>query len=509
MRTKLLTVLRDDLFTALQLMDRLTRGPAFSPELKIVRLFTDGSALQLVARTDQGGLALTVGATGQSALDVLIPIEPLTAITKLAPAGSSLQLVPDGSNALRLEYERNRSRLVGVATVASGGRHTWPAFEGAVTSVTLSADALRASLPMVIFAAATDDARPLLQSVNIVVADGQAELAATNGFHVMVRRLPAHHGEPWAAIMPLRMAETLAAILDALEVDGDTVMLRRAETALMTEYGPAVLWSQTLEGTYPDYRRVLPAGDLPIRAQLPQPDLRRLAAAAAIVNQTEAALQIRPGLVAMYAEDDDRGDVHPVCPAQADQAFTTFINPKWVGAAIKVMPRGDLTLGASQPQAPVMVSPAADTLYLLMPLHMGSRPPRLPEPALDLFQQMEQSPPAGSADPDEAANPEFFAAAQATYSADRIPSGKIKKPFAHKGCLWVNTGNLNGTLECVRAVARGDWPGAVTTYADRSRLPGTAGGAFSYAGLLVRHGKNEYILTGEKLQLAAASGGLR
>lgn len=499
----MLTVLRDDLLTALELMARLTRGQSFLPEMKMARLFTEGPVFRLVARSDLGGLALTLGATVQGALDVLIPIEPLAAVVKMAPAGASLKLVPDGSSALRLEYPRNRSRLVGVATADSGGRHIWPNFDDAASSAALSADTLRASLPMVIFAAATDEARPILQSVNVAVADGQAELAATNGFHIMLRRLPARHGEPWSAIMPLLMANTLTALLNTLDGDGDTLTLSRSESALVAEYGPAVLWSQMLDGKYPDYHRVLPSGDLPVQARVPQSDLRRLATATTIVSQTEAALQIRPGLVAMYAEDAQCGDVHPICPAEAEQTFTTFINPKWVGAAIKVMPRGDLTVSASEPQAPVMVSPSADTLYLLMPVHMGSRPPNIPEPELDLFQQMKQTPPASGPVAREAAtaDPELFAAAEVTYSADRIPSGKIKKPFAYKGCLWVTTGIANGSLECTRVVARADWRGAVTTYAEKSRPPREASGTISYAGVLARHGKNEYVLTDEKLHL--------
>lgn len=88
----------------------------------------------------------------------------------------------------------------------------------------------------------------------------------------------------------------------------------------------------------------------------------------------------------------------------------------------------------------------------------------------------------------------------ASYSADKIAQGKIRKPFSWKNVLWVCTGTHSKSAEAYRLVPERFFDGEPTTYNEVAMLP------FEqrikpegfYHGMRVRHGKQDCILVGPK-----------
>lgn len=62
---------------------------------------------------------------------------------------------------------------------------------------------------------------------------------------------------------------------------------------------------------------------------------------------------------------------------------------------------------------------------------------------------------------------------QASYSADLIPSGKIRRPFTFENAMWVCVGSssLHGISEAsaYRLMPESSFPGPLTTYAAKTR----------------------------------------
>ena len=88
----------------------------------------------------------------------------------------------------------------------------------------------------------------------------------------------------------------------------------------------------------------------------------------------------------------------------------------------------------------------------------------------------------------------------ASYSADKIAQGKIRKPFSWKNGLWVCTGTNSKSAEAYRLVPERFFDGEPTTYNEVAMLP------FEqrikpegfYHGMRVRHGKQDCVLVGPK-----------
>ena len=92
----------------------------------------------------------------------------------------------------------------------------------------------------------------------------------------------------------------------------------------------------------------------------------------------------------------------------------------------------------------------------------------------------------------------------ASYSADKIIEGKVRKPFEYDGALYVNTGgywdskNIYGCeAGAWRLVPLSEYQGEITTYREKSG-PG-------YEGIRVKWKKSEYVLTGPKVIFKTAT----
>jgi hypothetical protein len=97
---------------------------------------------------------------------------------------------------------------------------------------------------------------------------------------------------------------------------------------------------------------------------------------------------------------------------------------------------------------------------------------------------------------------DLFTLAEASRSTEKIPEGKIRKPFFWKGELYVCTGSTGASCQCHHVVPADKWTGEKLTYADKAK---SQPGSFTYAGILVKHGKTEYVLTGTTLTILRAT----
>ncbi len=518
--------LQDNLSLALRLVTRVIPARALLPEQEMVRLTTHGPRLALLTASGEGGMALDTAAdpstslrtgTGEdTGLDVLTPARLLADLLDSAPSGENIELRLTEKGQLSVSWPRNCATL---ATMPPGSLHWPPDLEkaGPVVVARLRADDLRAVIPQVAFAAAKDEARPQLTGLCLSIKDGQAELAATDGFHLMTRKFTARAEQPVHVILPTKFCNdlwaltsaTLSAGLSAVESEDPDVKLSIAGNTVIAEYGGALVWAQIVEGTYPDYTSVTSA-PVQARALVSQAALLRLAKSASVVQSQGVALQLRPGLLAMYANTEECGDVHPVTAAQCADTFTALVNPKLITPAIKAMPKGDLELRVCGERQPVMLSPDAETLYVLMPLQGKLKD--VPEPPVDLFTLSARATESESktGDLSTVTDTELAQVAANSYSAAKIPDGKVKKPFLWKGDPYVAVSFADGSsapkcVKCVMLAPREKWNGQpVYTYAERQKMARQGDDDFGYRGVLVSYGKQAYVLTGETLTVLAA-----
>ena len=99
----------------------------------------------------------------------------------------------------------------------------------------------------------------------------------------------------------------------------------------------------------------------------------------------------------------------------------------------------------------------------------------------------------------------------ASYSADSIANeSRVRKPFAHRGSLYVSVGGTSHAATAYRLTPAGDFGGEPTTYRSRCEAGDAARSdpMGFYHGVKVRRGRAWYVLTGPKVTFhpSAAAG---
>ena len=128
------------------------------------------------------------------------------------------------------------------------------------TRFELPAETLKQIIDKTRFAISTEETRYYLNGIFLHVADDVMKAAATDGHRlarVTVPRPDGAEGMP-DVIVPRKCIAELRKLLD--EVDG-SVGVSLSATKIRFDLGPAVLTSKLIDGTFPDYSRVIPTGN--------------------------------------------------------------------------------------------------------------------------------------------------------------------------------------------------------------------------------------------------------
>ena len=128
------------------------------------------------------------------------------------------------------------------------------------TRFELPAQTLRQIVDKTRFAISSEETRYYLMGIFLHVADEKLKAAATDGHRlarVMVDKPEGADGMP-DVIIPKKCVGELRKLLD--EVEG-TVEISLSPTKVRFGLGNAVLTSKLIDGTFPDYNRVIPTGN--------------------------------------------------------------------------------------------------------------------------------------------------------------------------------------------------------------------------------------------------------
>jgi DNA polymerase III subunit beta len=187
-----------------------------------------------------------------------IPAHTLFEIVRKLPEGSQVELIAAEG---RMQVNAGRARF----TLSTLPRDDFPVIaEGELpTAFELQAATLRQIIDKTRFAISTEETRYYLNGIYLHVSDEAQPVlkaAATDGHRlarVTVARPEGAQGMP-GVIIPRKCVGELRKLLD--EVDG-TVQVSLSDSKIRFGLGNAVLTSKLIDGTFPDYSRVIPTAN--------------------------------------------------------------------------------------------------------------------------------------------------------------------------------------------------------------------------------------------------------
>ncbi|MFM9047130.1 MAG: DNA polymerase III subunit beta [Cyanobium sp.] len=254
------------------------------------------------------------------------------------------------------------------------------------TPIQLDPNALVQGLRATMFASSSDESKQLLTGVHLNL-DGQGlECAATDGHRLAVLRLPHLQqdgatddtaGEPFSVTVPARSLRELERLLTG-RPSGDPLSLFCDRGQVVLLWSDQVLTTRSLEGSYPNYRQLIPASfsrSITLERRAFTASLERVAVLADQHNNVvKMALDPARGVVTISVDAQDVGSGSEQLPAEMEgEPIEIAFNVRYLLEGLKAIGTDRVRLQCNAPTTPAVLSPVgegSEYIYLVMPVQI-------------------------------------------------------------------------------------------------------------------------------------------
>jgi DNA polymerase III subunit beta len=370
--------LQENLSKGLSLVSRAVAARSTLPVLGNILLATDNGRLRLSATNLELGITCWVGAKIEEDGSVTVPAKTFVDLVNTLPQDKVELDLNVRTQTLNLVCGRTQAHLKGIDA------QEFPLIPCADldNSLELNVEDFREMINQVAFAAATDEARPILTGVLAKIDGGSLKLEAADGFRLAVRTasLSSPAETPVTAVIPARALAELARVITADEPVYMSLPPGRGQ--VIFHHGSAELVSQLIEGNFPDLTAVIPK-NYTTRTVLPTEEFRKACRTSDIFAREAAhtarlkikpGSELEPGHVSISATSAETGDNVAEIDASVDGVpIEIAFNVKYLVDVLNVITTPNVALETSTATSPGIIRPVGrdDYLYVAMPMHLG------------------------------------------------------------------------------------------------------------------------------------------
>lgn len=366
-----------ELSSSLQLVSRAVAARPTHPVLANVLLTADAGTgrLSLTGFDLSLGIQTSLSASVANSGAITLPARLFGEIVSRMPSDSPITLsCEDGSEQVELTSVSGSYQMRGMPAddfpelpLAQAG-----------TPIKLDPEVLIKGLRATLFASSGDEAKQLLTGVHLGLDQNGLECAATDGHRLAVLRLQnASSSEAELDVtVPARSLRELERLLSS-RGGSDAVSLFCDRGQVVFQWADQVLTSRSLDGTYPNYRQLIPES---FGRQL-QVDRKGLLSAlervAVLADQHNNVVKLTSdptaGQLSISADAQDVGSGSEAIGAQVTgDAIQIAFNVRYVLEGLKAMGSEQVQLQCNAPTTPVVLAPQDDSsfTYLVMPVQI-------------------------------------------------------------------------------------------------------------------------------------------
>ncbi|MCP4451905.1 MAG: DNA polymerase III subunit beta [Planctomycetes bacterium] len=377
-----------ELNAALQLVSRAVASRPTHPVLANVLLTADAGTdrLSLTGFDLNLGIQTSLSASVDTSGAVTLPARLLGEIVSKLSSDSPVSLSSDaGADQVELTSSSGSYQMRGMP---ADDFPELPLVENG-TALRVDPASLLKALRATLFASSGDEAKQLLTGVHLRFNQKRLEAASTDGHRLAMltvedalqAEISVDESEPdeLAVTLPARSLREVERLMASWK-GGDPVSLFCERGQVVVLAADQMVTSRTLEGTYPNYRQLIPDGfsrtiDLDRRAFISA--LERIAVLADQHNNVvRIATEPATGLVQISADAQDVGSGSESLPAEINgDAVQIAFNARYVLDGLKAMDCDRVRLSCNAPTTPAILTPANDDpglTYLVMPVQIRS-----------------------------------------------------------------------------------------------------------------------------------------
>jgi len=345
------------------------------PVLTNVLLKTEDGGLKLTATNLEIGITYWVPGKIETDGATSVPARLLTDLVNSLPGGEPIILELGDGETLHIKAGRFESNIKGIPaedfpTVQTAG-------ERPITRVPQKL--LRQALDETAFAAASDEARPILTGVLARFEGDQLTLAAADNYRIAVKTITVLDPvEETSVVIPARALIELARILADVD-DPVSIVLAHSRNQLLFHVEGIDLVTRLIDGQYPNYQSVLPASHA-TRAVLDRDELlRAVRPAALIAHESANIVKLGVGLegdpaITVSANAEVGDHIGRVEAAVEGDGTTIAFNARFLADVLTNVDAEQFALELNGPLSPGVFKPIGDDRYVhvVMPLRTTS-----------------------------------------------------------------------------------------------------------------------------------------
>jgi DNA polymerase-3 subunit beta len=382
--------LQENLSRGLSMVGRAVATRPTLPVLSHILVSSDESQLKLAATDLELFIVCRIGAKVEDEGAITVPARLFVdLINSLPPERIDLNL---SDETLHLLCARNEADIKGIDA------QEFPLLPGDRSDqhILLDPELLRQMIAQVVFAAATDESRPILTGVLASFEENTLTLAAADGFRLSVRqaKLAEPVGQPISVVIPAKALNELARISsDEEEPIGLYINPTRSQVLFHLQGDAGAnkgrifgvdLVSQLIEGNFVNYRQIVPTSHT-TRTILNTEEFLKACKTANIFARSESnvvQLDIQPGdglgsgTVQMTATSAEMGDSTGELDASVEgDPLTIRFNVRFLIDLLSVVESAQVVLETTNSGRPGIIKPlgSEEFVHVIMPMHLRPR----------------------------------------------------------------------------------------------------------------------------------------
>jgi DNA polymerase-3 subunit beta len=370
-----LTIERSALLKALGHVQSVVERRNTIPILSNVLLAADKEALAFSATDLDMEIVDEAMAQVDGSGQITAPAHTLYEIVRKLPEGSDVELRFTGEDP-RLQVAAGRSKFN--LPVLPAGDFPVMSSDGLSSRIQVEAKDLARLIDKTRFAISTEETRYYLNGLYLhtITEDGQTRLraVATDGHRLALAEMPAPEGSAGSpgVIVPRKTVQECRRLIE--DADGP-VEFQVSQAKIRFEFGHAALTSKVIDGSFPDYARVIPRDNdrvLTIDNKLFAQAVDRVATISAEKSRS-VKMSVEPGKITLTVRNMEAGQAVEEVEADYDgEAFEIGFNARYLLDVTDQIQGDTAEFRFADPASPTLVLDPVDAgvQYVLMPLRV-------------------------------------------------------------------------------------------------------------------------------------------
>ena len=361
-----ITVVKSALLEALQAVQNVVAIRSPLPILSNVLLTAEDGKLWMTTTdldvTMRCNIDIEIAKPGSSTL----PVRRFTSIIRELP-DASIQLEIDDKNIAKIECAASYFKINGLSEEEFP---PMPKPEGMYT-YHLDQNVFKEMLRKTVYAASADETRFVLNGVLLSFKAGKLTMVATDGRRLALVEQEVEFPVEAEADMILP-TKTVNELLHVLGDEGELKVYGK-ENLIMFEFGDISIASKLIDGTYPNYRQVIPA-QCEERVTVERESLFTALRRAALLTTDKSnatKLTFANNKLVIATTTPDIGEARETVPLKySGKEISVAFNPEFMMDPLKTLDCDEIYIELTDDLSPGIIKCDIPFLYVLMPMRV-------------------------------------------------------------------------------------------------------------------------------------------